>query len=228
MTPPGLTREELARRAAQELKNGDYVNLGQGIPTLVGSYVDPGIEIMLHGENGILGIGPHAEGSHRDIDLINAGKEPVTLLPGASFFPSDLSFTMLRGGHLDVCILGAYQVSEKGDIANWQAPGRTFGGMGGAMDIAAGTKHLIVIMTHAAKDGSPKIVRECSYPLTAKGAVDRIITDLAVIDIEEDGLWLRELLPGVSVEELQALTEPPLRVADDLKPLEVRASKAVG
>ena len=221
MIPSGLTREGLARRAAQDLKDGDYVNLGQGIPTLVGSYIDPSFEIMLHGENGILGIGPHAEDKQRDIDLINAGKEPVTLLPGASFFSSDISFTMLRGGHLDVCILGAYQVSERGDIANWQAPGRTFGGMGGAMDIAAGAKYLIVIMTQTAKDGSPKIVKECSYPLTAKRAVNRIITDLAVIDVENNGLLVRELLPGVSVDELQAITEPPLRIADDLKPLQV-------
>lgn len=221
MIPSGLTREGLARRAAQDLKDGDYVNLGQGIPTLVGSYIDPSFEIMLHGENGILGIGPHAEDKQRDIDLINAGKEPVTLLPGASFFSSDISFTMLRGGHLDVCILGAYQVSERGDIANWQAPGRTFGGMGGAMDIAAGAKYLIVIMTQTAKDGSPKIVKECSYPLTAKRAVNRIITDLAVIDVENNGLLLRELVPGVSVDELQTITEPPLRIADDLKPLQV-------
>ena len=217
----------MARRAAQELKNGDYVNLGQGIPTLVGSYVNPGIEIMLHGETG----SSASALTQKEAIGTSTSSMPVrspSPFARSIFFPSDLSFTMLRGGHLDVCILGAYQVSEKGDIANWQAPGRTFGGMGGAMDIAAGAKHLIVIMTHAAKDGSPKIVRECSYPLTAKGAVDLIITDLAVIDIEEDGLWLRELLPGVSVEELQALTEPALRVADDLKPLEVRASKAVG
>ena len=228
MTRPGLTREEMARRAAGELKDGDYVNLGQGMPTLVGSYVDPSFEIMLHGENGILGIGAHAEGDERDIDLINAGKEAVTVLPGASFFPSDLSFAMIRGGHLDVCILGAYQVSETGDIANWQAPGRTFGGMGGAMDIAAGAERLIVMMTHTAKDGTPKIVKECTYPLTSKNAVNRLITDLAVIDIEPDGLWLREILPGMDVEGLQKLTGPRLHVSDDLKPLKVKTPEAAG
>jgi 3-oxoacid CoA-transferase subunit B len=228
MSRAGLSREEMAIRAAQELKEGDYVNLGQGMPTLVCNYLPPGLEIMLHGENGIIGIGPYATGAARDQDLINAGKEPVTLLPGASFFSSDLSFLMLRGGHLDVCILGAYQVSEKGDIANWRAPGRTFGGMGGAMDIAAGARFLIALMTHTHKDGTPKIVRECSYPLTARQVVHRIITDLAVIDVTKEGLLLREILPGLTVKELQEMTEPPLRVAGDLKALEVKGERVLG
>jgi 3-oxoacid CoA-transferase subunit B len=214
----------MAMRAALELQNGNYVNLGQGMPTLVGNYIPRGMEIMLHGENGILGFGPQPPREEWDQDLINAGKEPVSLLPGASFFPSDASFMMLRGGHLDVCILGAYQVSEKGDIANWRAPGRTFGGMGGAMDIAAGAKHLIAMTTHVHKDGSPKIVKECTYALTAKRAVHRIITDLAVLDVTEEGLLLREIVPGLEVEALREMTEPPFQVAPDLKPLEVQTS----
>lgn len=228
MCRAGLSREEMAIRAAQEMRDGDYVNLGQGMPTLVGNYVPPGLEIVLHGENGILGFGPRPPREAWDKDLINAGKEPVTLLPGASFFPSDVSFMMLRGGHLDVCILGAYQVSEKGDIANWRAPGRTFGGMGGAMDIAAGAKRLIVLMTHVNKDGSLKIVKECAYPLTAKRTVHRVITDLAVLDVTPEGLLLREIVPGLSVQEIQKLTEPRLRVAEDLKPLEVKGARVSG
>ncbi len=227
MSRVGLSREEMAARAAQELEDGGYVNLGQGLPTLVGNYVPAGLEINLHGENGILGIGPYADEGARDKDLINAGKEPVTLLPGASFFSSDVAFMMLRGGHLDVCILGAYQVSEGGDIANWKAPGRTFGGMGGAMDIAAGARRLIALMTHVHKDGSSKIVKECTYPLTAKVAVHRIITDLAVIDVTNEGLLLREIVPGLTAEGLQKVTEPPLKVAEDLRPLEVNGTGAL-
>ena len=223
MSADGLSREEMASRAAQELKDGDYVNLGQGMPTRVGNHIPSHLKVMLHGENGILGFGPQPPRDKWDQDLINAGKEPVTLTPGASFFSSDVSFLMLRGGHLDVCILGAYQVSEKGDIANWRVPGRTFGGMGGAMDIAAGAKYLIAMMTHVHKDGSPKIVNRCSYPLTAKQAVNRIITDLAVIDVTDEGLLLREIVPGLEVESLERMTEPALKVAQDLKPLEVSA-----
>ncbi len=222
MSAAGLSREGMAKRAALELQNGSYVNLGQGMPTLVGNYIPRGMEVMLHGENGILGFGPQPPREEWDQDLINAGKEPVTLLPGASFFPSDVSFMMLRGGHLDVCILGAYQVSEKGDIANWRAPGRTFGGMGGAMDIAAGAKRLIAMTTHVHKDGSPKIVNKCTYPLTAKRVVQRIITDLAVLDVTEGGLLLREIVPGLEVDTLRDMTEPSFQVASDLKPLEVK------
>ncbi len=226
MRAAGLSREGMAVRAARELRDGDYVNLGQGMPTLVGNYIPRDMEIMLHGENGILGFGPQPPRERWDQDLINAGKEPVSLLPGASFFPSDVSFMMLRGGHLDVCILGAYQVSEKGDIANWRAPGRTFGGMGGAMDIAAGAKRLIAMTTHVHKDGSPKIVKLCTYPLTAKGAVHRIITDLAVLDVTEEGLLLREIVPGLDIEALQEVTEPAFQIAPDLKPLEVEAPRS--
>jgi 3-oxoacid CoA-transferase subunit B len=218
----------MAMRAAQELEDGHYVNLGQGMPTLVGNYIPPGIEVMLHGENGILGFGPQPPKEEWDKDLINAGKEPVTLLPGASFFPSDVSFMMIRGGHIDVCILGAYQISETGDIANWRAPGRTFGGMGGAMDIAAGAKYLIGMMTHVHKNGAPKIVKACDYPLTAKQAVHRIISNLAVIDVTGEGLLLREIVPGLSVGDLQKMTEPPLKEAKDLKPLEVGGTQVAG
>lgn len=228
MSRVGLTREEIAVRVAKELKDGDYVNLGQGIPTLVGNYIPPDIDVMLHGENGILGFGPQPPKEAWDKDLINAGKEAVTLLSGAAFFPSEVSFMMLRGGHVDICVLGAYQVSERGDIANWRAPGRTFGGMGGAMDIAAGAKYLIAMMTHVHKDGSLKIVKECAYPLTAKQAVNRIISDLAVIDVTAEGLVLREIVAGLSVEELQEMTEPALKVARDLIPLEVSGTKVSG
>lgn len=221
MSAGGLSREEMAARAAREVKDGDTVNLGQGMPTLVGNYIPAGLQVMLHGENGILGFGPRPPREKWDQDLINAGKEAVTLVPGASFFPSDVSFMMIRGGHLDICILGAYQVSETGDIANWRAPGRTFGGMGGAMDIAAGAGHLIALTTHVHKDGSPKLVKTCTYPLTAKRAVHRVITDLAVVDVTDEGLLLREIVPGLEVDALQEMTEPKLKVAEDLKPLEV-------
>ena len=228
MSAAGLSREEMAARAAREVKDGDTVNLGQGMPTLVGNYIPAGLQVMLHGENGILGFGPRPPREEWDQDLINAGKEPVTLVPGASFFSSDVSFMMLRGGHLDICILGAYQVSETGDIANWRAPGRTFGGMGGAMDIAAGAGHLIALTTHVHKDGSPKLVKTCTYPLTAKRAVHRVITDLAVVDVTDEGLLLREIVPGLEVEELQEMTEPRLKPAEDLKPLEVSGTAVSG
>jgi 3-oxoacid CoA-transferase subunit B len=207
------TREQIARRAAQELRDGDYVNLGIGIPTLVANNIPPGISIQLHSENGMLGMGPFPFEGEEDADLINAGKQTVSVLPTTSFFDSAMSFAMIRGGHIDLSILGGLQVSENGDLANWMVPGKMVKGMGGAMDLVAGVSRVVVVMEHTSKGGELKILKRCTLPLTGVGVVNLLITELAVFKVDRPGLSLIELSPGTTVEEIAARTGVPFTVA---------------